>query len=442
MGRRSGTALALLAAMLGLAGCADRAGAPAADLPLPKPCGEVSSLIAGTALYPPVETALPAKGTCAADADFKTGVTRITDKTRDVYTGPGIENEYARNDPENADGSRAILRGNDGAWYLYRTDGTLEKPLDIAGGGEEPEPRWEAGVAERFLYLHGTRLMAYDVATDARTTVRDFSGTFPGAAVITTKTEGDASLDGRHWCFMVEDSAYRVLAVIAYDRGRDTIAGSKEPPFRDGINWVSMDMGGTRCVVGYEDSDGDGDDKTPPAEAFTTDFSSSASLPEGANGHMDLALTADGTGVMVYQNNATDWIAMADLTTGREIRLLEIPFGVNPDIGLHISGNAAAKPGWALISTYGSQSPPPGATHSWMDSQLFLLELTAAPRVLRVAHTHAYTSKAYGGGKNYFAEAFASINRAGTRVWFGSNWGVFATDYSETYVAGLPASWP
>ncbi|MDH7515831.1 MAG: T9SS type A sorting domain-containing protein, partial [Bacteroidota bacterium] len=88
-----------------------------------------------------------------------------------------------------------------------------------------------------------------------------------------------------------------------------------------------------------------------------------------------------------------------------------------------------------------SKNPPEGQTHSWMDTQLFLVELKANPRIWRLAHTHAYTSLDFDGEKNYFAEAFAAINTAGTRVYFGSNWCDFTPDYSETYVVELPARW-
>ena len=63
---------------------------------------------------------------------------------------------------------------------------------------------------------------------------------------------------------------------------------------------------------------------------------------------MDLALASDGRDVMVYQNTATDWIAMAYLKTGVETNLVKIPFNVSEDIGLHFSGNCADTPGWAL----------------------------------------------------------------------------------------------
>jgi hypothetical protein len=176
-------------------------------------------------------------------------------------------------------------------------------------------------------------------------------------------------------------------------------------------------------------------------QVCSRDFSSIKDLPFGANGHNDFALTADGRDVLVYQNTATDWIAMADLDTGVETQLVYIPFNVTIDIGLHFSGNCANTPGWVLVSAYGSENSPPDENHSWMDTQLFLLELKANPSIWRIAHTHSYTSLEYTGEKNYFAEAFASINTRGSKIYFGANWGNYATDYTDTYQVTLPQGW-
>jgi hypothetical protein len=76
-----------------------------------------------------------------------------------------------------------------------------------------------------------------------------------------------------------------------------------------------------------------------------------------------------------------------------------------------------------------------------MDCQLFMLELTASPQIWRVAHTQAYTSLDWDGEKNYFAEAFAAINTAGTKIYWGSNWRNYTTDYTDAYEVILPTNW-
>lgn len=374
-------------------------------------------------------SALPAKGVPFTDSLYGTTMVRITDKTIDGYSGPGIENEYARSDAENSDGTCVILRGQDGAWYVSaRANYHLVKLADI-GLGEELEPRWDVSSSTRFYHLYGTELRTYDIFDGVGLVIHDFKQEYAGASFITTKTEGDASLDQRYWCFMVEDSVFNVLAVVCYDRQLDSVVGA-QTTFPDGINWVSMDMSGSRCVIGYESS---------PAQAFTRDFGTMTQLPSGATGHMDLALTADSTDVIVYQSNTTDWIAMADLASGVETPLVEIPFSMNTDIGLHMSGNCAAVPGWALISTSGARNAPHGMMHSWMDNLLFMCELKASPRVVKLNQTRCYTGM--NPQPNYFAEAYATINRAGTRVYFGSNWGDYTQDYTDAYEVDLPSGW-
>jgi hypothetical protein len=132
---------------------------------------------------------------------------------------------------------------------------------------------------------------------------------------------------------------------------------------------------------------------------------------------------------------------MSDLETGKETALLPIPFDVNYDLGMHISGNCAKMPGWVLVSTYGAVDPPKDGGQSWMDEQLFMLELTESPRVWRLAHTHCYTSVGVEDDKVYFAECFASISQSGRRVYFGSNWGDIRPDYTDTYVITMPTGW-
>lgn len=394
------------------------------------------TFVMGTDLYEIPDTPMPAKGQTFSDPLFNAPITRITDRGADGYTDAGISNEYARSDPENSDGTLAVLRGNDGDWYIYEA-ATLEMKQRLSGevnaeNAPELEPRWDAADPNILYFLSDAALKRYDVATGSVGTVHDFGEDYGGASSITTGSEGDASLDRGNWCFMLADSDGDIFGVIDYDMRDDEIRGSL-PEAGGEIDYVSSDMSGGHCIIGWDER---------PMEVFSSDFSSSVDLPEGVTGHSDFAITADGKDVLVYQNTATDWIAMADLDSGQETNLLEIPFSVNTDIGLHMSGNSSRTPGWVLVSTYGSRNPPPDESHSWMDTQLFMVELEAEPRVWRLAHTQSYTSIDYEGEKNYFAEAFAAINTSGTRVYWGSNWGRMDTDYTEAYKLDLPQGWP
>ncbi len=369
----------------------------------------------------------PGKGATVADPVYHTTIRRVTDRVQDGYASPAVVNEYARIDPENADGTRALLRGVDGAWYLYET--ATWRLLREVGfrGNPDPEPRWDGADPALVYFVEGPCLWRYNVATDQTALVHDFRDEDPRCAIVRTRFEGEPSADSRYWCLRLEDADFRLLRVICYDKQPDRVVGRLTTGLGD-WDWTGMDLSGTHCLLGAGDVSG--------AYSYHRDFSHLVRLPRGM-GHGDVALTAAGRDVMVYQNASTDWIAMVDLETGVETNLLPIPFDDNLDIGLHVSGNSDRRPGWVLVSTYGQQR----TAKSWMDQCLFMVQLQARPLVWRVAQTFCIQDPALE--KDYFGEAFAALNRAGTRIWWGSNWSVTGAGNHqyETYVADLPADW-
>jgi hypothetical protein len=422
-----------------LVGCTCTPGALTVD-PQPAPAKEVrlGQLVLGEALLPLDGPPRLEKGVPFLDPHYGVEVVRVTDRGRDRYADTGIKHEYARSDPENADGTRLVLRGNEGTWYLYDAGSLrLLRRLRLGEGGQEPEPRWDARDPHLLYHLSGMKLMTLDVESGRQAVVHDFSADFPDGTYVMTGSEGDASVDRRRFCFMVkrvEGSDWKPKHVFAFDRTKGLILGRLDQ-LPDTIDWVSMDMSGRHCVIGWDNR---------PAGAYAPDLRREVALPGGARGHADLALTLDGKDVLVFQDVKRDFISMADLDSGREVDLLHIPFRVNTDIGLHFSGNAARVPGWVLVSTYGAKNPPAGRRHSWMDLQIFMLELRALPaaRVWRVAAARSYTFiNPDEGEKAYFAEPYAAINTRGTRVYWGSNWGQRALTRTELFRAELPADW-
>ena len=437
--RRIGSSVvAALVALTLLAGCGTggkgSGGAPEITLDTTTP--EPFEYVMGTDVIPVQEFAMPAKGVVFQDPSFTTTLVRLTDIDEDDYQGPGIQNEYSRSDPENCDGTMVVLRSNVAAWYLYRPDtGEQLASLDevFHDCTAEPEPRWDDEDPNVFYFVCGPELRRYDVATERTAVLHDFSDEVQNTMAIHTGSEGDASMDRRQWFFMAVDEDWEMIALVSYDLEKDEVIAVKKGGFPDKVNGVSSDMSGRHALVGY--------DELLEADVFSADLKTSRRLADGSNGHCDLALLPDGTDVLVYQNIRNDYICMSDLATGEETRLLHIPFDVNPDIGLHISGNNLKGSGWVLVSTYGARNPPEDRTHSWMDTQLFMLELRSSPRVWRLAHTHCYTSEEAEGEKVYYAEAFATIVGSGRRVYFGSNWGEYTPDYTEAYELILPDGW-
>jgi len=369
----------------------------------------------------------PAKGASVVDPVYHTRITRVTDRALDHYPSEAVVNEYARFDPENADGSRVLLRGTDGVWYLYALP-TFQLLRTVAfRGNPDPEPRWHPTDPDRIFYVEGPSLWQYHLATDQDSQVHDFTGEDARCAFVRTRYEGEPSRDGRYWCLRLENADYEPLRVVCYDRETDRIVGQLTT-FAGEFDYVTMDLSGTHCFIAY--------DYPHRGVAYHRDFTHPVQLPSGI-GHADVAIDAAGRDVLVYQNASTDWIAMADLETGAETNLLPIPFSDNLDIGLHFSGNCDSKPGWVLVSTYGQQR----TARSWMDQSLFLVQLQANPVVWRLAQTFQRQDPALE--KDYFGEAFAAINRRGTRVWWGSNWNATgaANRRYDVYMAELPADW-
>jgi hypothetical protein len=306
------------------------------------------------------------------------------------------------------------------------------KQLEALGKSQEAEPRWDERDPRLLYHLRGMKLMTLNVVTGRERTVRDFSRDFPRGTYLMTGSEGDASVDRRTWCFMVKDKEWAPFVALMYDREADKILGVlRNPPTK--IDNISASMLGQHCVIGYDNGDG---------VVHGRDMRRIRTMQKGGVGHSDFALTAGGRDVLVYQNSKTDFIAMHDLETGQETNLVAIPFEKNTDIGIHVSGNNVKMPGWAMVSTYGARNPPAGKGHSWMDLQLFMVELKARPRIWRVVSTFSILSLNPDGEKHYFAEAFAAINRRGTRLYWGANWAQRDLDQVELFMAVLPDRWP
>jgi hypothetical protein len=151
-------------------------------------------------------------------------------------------------------------------------------------------------------------------------------------------------------------------------------------------------------------------------------------------GHSDPALDAQGREVFVYQDIDTDHISMLDLASGEITPLWPIDFS-HSALGLHFSGQAFGMPGWALVSTSNGSQP----STTWMDDQIFAVELVKDGQVARLAHTHSVYDE--NVEHDYWAEPHASVNRDFTQIVFTSNWGRGGSDAVDMYMIKLPSNW-
>jgi hypothetical protein len=377
------------------------------------------------------------------DPVFGTCLVRVTDRTTDLSPGDtsaGLKNEYSRVQSFNADGSRLLVRGIEATWYLYDAH-TLE-PL-----GELPlgvEPRWDATDPDRLYFSDETRLMAYNVRSGEQTLVHEFADDFPGQALaaVWTRYEGRPPADDRYWGLMAEDEDWETVAFLVYDRQTDQVIASRDmhdvPAVAEGIDHVTISPLGTYFISSFDhycEHGQLGDDGQPCGlMVYDRDLTSGRSLLRIV-GHYDVALDAEGREVIIFQDIDNDDIALLDLATGTVTPLWPIDF-THTAIGLHFSGCAFQRPGWALVSTHDGDP----SAYTWMDDQVFALELKPGGRMLRLAHTHSLVAE--GQEHDYWAEPHASVNRDFTRIVFTSNWGRSGTGEVEMFLGDLPPDWP
>jgi hypothetical protein len=377
------------------------------------------------------------------DPVFGTCVARVTDRTADLSSdddSAGLKNEYSRVQSFNADGSRLLARGIEGTWYLY--DAATLQPL-----GELPlavEPRWDATDPDLLYFSDETRLMSYNVGTGEQAVVHEFADDFPDQtlAAVWTRYEGRPSSDSRYWGLTAQDADWETVAFLVYDLQADQVIAVRDvrnvPEVRDGIDHVTISPLGSYFIASFDQycEHGELGDDAHPCGLMVYD----RNLTNGRGllriiGHYDTALDAQGREVIVFQDIDEDSISVLDLTTGNVTPLWPIDFR-HTAIGLHFSGCAFGRPGWAVVSTHDGDP----ASYTWMDDQVFAIELRPGGRVVRLAHTHSLVDEEQE--HDYWAEPHASANPDLTRVVFSTNWGRSGTGEVEMFLIDLPPDWP
>ena len=378
---------------------------------------------------PPREPYLdPIFGACVVRA-----TNRLVDLTAEDPSG-GIKDEYSRVQSFNADGSLFIAYATEGNWYLY--EAASLNPL-----GQIPihhEPRWDAEDPHLIYFTEGTRLMAYHVFSGQQHLVHEFADDFPGQglAAVWTKYEGSPSIDSRYWGLMAEDSDWMAFALLVYDLQSDQVIARRELAPSE-IDSVTISPLANYLLVYF-------DNYCEPGFAGSDEFPCGLmvydrNLEHGRGllrivGHSDTALDVNKREVLVYQDIDSDNLSMLYLSSGEITPLAPIDF-THSSIGFHLSGRSFHRPGWILVSTSNGSRP----SLTWMDDQIFAVELKKEGRIVRLAHTHSiYDEKME---HDYWAEPHASVNQDFTRIIFTSNWGRAGTDEVDTYLIYLPANW-
>jgi len=166
----------------------------------------------------------------------------------------------------------------------------------------------------------------------------------------------------------------------------------------------------------------------------------------GANGH-DYYLGIDWSNYGDANcSSANGYVFMKDIhagfvsegyATGRVDLMATYVGGAH---GVHVSGRALDRPGFAVVSTYYCNS---GTCPASISDRVYLVPMQVGSTPLLLAQTW----NDYGGGL-YFAEPQATINRAGTRVLYASNHDDTCPDEGapcpdenvDSYIIDLPAA--
>jgi hypothetical protein len=385
------------------------------------------------------------------DPVFGNCLVRVTDRTTDLSpddNSGGMKNEYSRVQSFNADGSRLLVITTGSIWYVYGAD-TLEPLVQLPVGDYltgASEPRWDAVDPDVFYYEDAEmRLMAYDLATGEQTVIHDFADDLPGydAINVWTRYEGRPSADTRYWGLMAGDEEGNTLAFLVYDKQTDEVIATRDmrdEPMADvdvGIDNVTISPLGNYFLASFSycERGQPGDDAHPCGlMVYDRDLTNGRNLLRTI-GHYDVVLDAEGREVIMFEGIDDDTISMLDLATGSVTPFWPIDYQ-HTSLGTHYSGCAFDRPGWVLISTY---DPVPGA-YTWMEDQVFAVELKPDGRVVRLAHTHSVVDEEQE--KDYWAEPQASVNQDFTRIVFTTNWGRSGTEEVEMYMIELPSDWP
>jgi hypothetical protein len=407
------------------------------------------SYVMGDSAYAYSSQAQPAKGASYVDSTYNTTVTRVTNTSGD--TGKwGTQVEYSTWDPESSDGAYLMFQtlanlSNASSYVVYNAaTGAIVRTLTFnASNGQNSEPRWDhSGAHPTWIYYRSNKQLRYiEVISGVDTLVKDFTANFPAydaTYYIWNGDEGTCSDDSRYWGFMLGKDNTHIVRVFTWDKQTDTILGTLDTSSIGGNvpNSVSMSKTGQYIYVAF-DWDGSGTWHDRP-HGFKNDFTNPVTMchtiPHGV-----CAIDAQGNEVYAYLNAypTTDCIGFSRFDNGQGYECYPQANMGWSGSNVNFSAPAVLKKGWVLGSTYS------GSGYGfWSDNQIFMVELDETktwsgvkPRIWRLSFTQTYTGSSY-----YYQQPNASINAAGTAVYFGANWRN-TSGAEEIYKVDLPATW-
>jgi hypothetical protein len=364
----------------------------------------------------------PQVGDPYTDPKFGTTVVRLTDAVTSSFSGSFPD--YSKRQAWNADGSKMLLRTDDG--YTLLLDGntyTYIQTLDVVGG---QDLFWHPANPDILYYAPDSILYSFSISSGQPTKLHDFAP----YTWANTAGEGNLSDDGRYYAVVGQYYNYSTGEVtfsdiLVYDLVDDQIISNLSIPPDSiwGFDWVSISRGGDFVVVDYADTE---TGRFHGVEVYDRMMNFVWQKPLGA-GHSDLGIDNAGDDVLVMDiydevNNETVFMKYR-LSDGQETELLR----VSPLFDQHISCRNEKRREYCFISTFDYIDRLIDDSLSWLpfEDEVFALKLDGSGEVERIAHHH---SRRYSpltpdpDNSVYWAEPHATADRDGRRVLFGSNW--------------------
>jgi len=400
------------------------------------------------AITPTYLASVPAVGSSWLCPQSGATVTRITDYTKlpgvpsDVT---GVVIDYSRFSPESPDGAYLYINGvggNDNAWLLRTSDWSCVRKLKGADGsslGENNLIRWDASQASAaFYYVLGTKLYRQDVATATDTLLRDFAADFPGCQQITNGVEGDCSLDGTKWVFMAQvytGGYWTSPFIFTYDVPSNQILGKYTNPItsaeNSSPNMVDMAPDGSGCVIDWGVKQGSAADQDG-AHFYPLNLDASKAVKVGhGQEHSGWAMNAAGQWGFVSQDSSTDNFTWCSLTGGYNAADMVVlgnlsEFGYKEDGDFHFG--KVTVPGFVPIFAAHNGDAQPG------DNQVLYMPIKPNATPLLVCATFNDETG------NYYDQCFGAPNLAGTRAYWGANYGKEMKG-EDVFMTSIPADW-
>lgn len=375
----------------------------------------------------------PPAGQSVRDPHFGTVLRRLTYARAEGRAG--IVPQYAKRQAWNANDSLLLLFSGDGRTLLYdgRTYDFLREVPEI--GGEDVF--WHPSSPNLILGAEGPDVYSFDVATSTKTVLRRFAE----YSWINTRGEGNLSQDGRWYAFagQVYDSTVHFRDLVVYDMQNDRVEAIMTLPQQlADFDWVSISPSGNYVVVDYATTD---TGRYAGIEIYDRAFNILWQRPLGS-GHSDLTVDALGEEALVmgyYDPEANvSSVRKYRLRDGTETVLIEHDWSLYS----HISCRNTGRAGWCFVSLYDGEARLEDDSVGWLpfEDEIFAVNLDGSGAVQRIAHhrSRRFSPRTPDSDNSvYWAEPHATVNAAGTRVLFGSNWreGIEIDSSVDAYIA-------